>query len=337
MGALCRGRLPSRTPTTLGRMTSRAGRASRHAGARCEMYARVPGNVPDGGQLVSASSNWARPKSRNRNEIPPASARRTLTGVNARGGHDHPLVRVRKPFQDLSRRLDRLGVAQLARSHRLAQGLTAHVTRRRCRRALSPSRSRRREAALVPQTDRRLGLALGAMGRLALPRDDLESDVQPVVLVAGQPHRSRTPAPNGAAAVAVQDQFPARKRLCATDTTFGGLAAAVSKSFHTADSVVTVAPDPPRFPMNERESRLRVRLLRGAVTQRPRDATRHAAAPTPWPSAGLACRAARSAAGRPDALLRLLGLIAFAILIVVSLAVGTELPRAEERDAYATT
>ena len=127
---------------------------------------------------------------------------------------DPPLVRMRKPFEDLCGRLDRLGIAQLARPHRVAQGLAADVLVGDVDMPRVGAETVGAQAALVPQAGRRLGLALRAMGRLALAGDDLERDVEPVVLVAREPHGARAAAAQRAQRpVAVEDQFLARERL----------------------------------------------------------------------------------------------------------------------------
>ena len=53
------------------------------------------------------------------------------------------------------------------------------------------------QAALVPQARGRLGLALGAMRRLALARDDLERHVEPVRSSRASQTEPEPPLPSG--------------------------------------------------------------------------------------------------------------------------------------------
>jgi hypothetical protein len=60
----------------------------------------------------------------------------------------------------------------------------------------------------VTQPGGGLGLPLGPGCRLAFPRDDLESDVEPVLFVPGKPDRAGTSAPERAQrAVAPEDEL----------------------------------------------------------------------------------------------------------------------------------
>ena len=70
----------------------------------------------------------------------------------------------------------------------------------------------------MAQMRRGLGLALGARGRLPLARDDLERDVEPRLLVAGEPDRARA-----AAAERLQGPVAAEHELGAGER-LGGLA-----------------------------------------------------------------------------------------------------------------
>ena len=65
----------------------------------------------------------------------------------------------------------------------------------------------------MAQAGRGGGLALGARGGLALAGDDLQSDVEPRLLVAGEPDRPRAAAPERAQrAVSVEDEPVALER-----------------------------------------------------------------------------------------------------------------------------
>jgi len=72
-------------------------------------------------------------------------------------------------------------------------------------------------ACVVGELTREMGvrLALGARGGLALARDDLESDVEAVLLVAREPDRARAAAAERAqGSVALGDELARRQRNC---------------------------------------------------------------------------------------------------------------------------
>ena len=92
--------------------------------------------------------------------------------------------------EDLCRRLDRLAVTQVAGAHRLAQRAAADVLVGDVDVTGIRAEAIRAQAALVPQAGRRLGLALGAIRRLSLARNDLQGDLEPGALVACKPDRA---------------------------------------------------------------------------------------------------------------------------------------------------
>ena len=115
----------------------------------------------------------------------PDSASRTFDGLTSRCTIPGR-ARVRAP-RDLRRHLDRRLIVDLARAERLAQGaagdvLVGDVDVRRvaCERE-DPL------AARVPERGCGACLALCPVAGLALPRDDLQRDVEAAALVARQP------------------------------------------------------------------------------------------------------------------------------------------------------
>ena len=99
---------------------------------------------------------------------------------------------MREPRTDLRTCLHCLGVLQLAGSQRLAEGpagdvLVGDVDMPRVAREGVGA-----QAARVAQAGRRRSLALRAGGRLPLPRDDLQRDVQPRLLVPREPDGPRS-------------------------------------------------------------------------------------------------------------------------------------------------
>ena len=141
-------------------------------------------------------------------------ARREAVAVldeHVRGLHvamDDPVAMgMREPLEDLSRELDGGRVVELARADQLAQRAAADVLVGDVHVAVVRAEVVRAHAALVAQARRGLHLACRACRALALPRDDLQRDVEPGLLVAGEPDRA------GAAAterperpVAVEDE-----------------------------------------------------------------------------------------------------------------------------------
>ena len=140
-----RGAAPPAPPRASRRRPRRrcAAVASPPASRSGAMYASVPGTSPTA-VSVSASSNWARPKSSRRTET-----LRRLLDEHVRRLHvavdDPEAVRVREAIEDLRCRLDGLAVAELARSGAARGACGRGRTRRRCRRGRCRRRSRRRE------------------------------------------------------------------------------------------------------------------------------------------------------------------------------------------------
>ena len=190
------------TPTAQTSLRSLASLPSRRSGA---MYASVPGTSPTA-VSVSASSNWARPKSRTR-----AERRLAVLDEHVRGLHvamDDPVaMRVGETLEDLRRELHRGRVVELARADQLAQRAAADVLVRDVHVAVVRAEVVRTHAALVAQARRRLHLACRACRALALPRDDLQRDVEPGLLVAGEPDRAgAAPTDRPERPIAVEDE-----------------------------------------------------------------------------------------------------------------------------------
>jgi len=108
---------------------------------------------------------------------------------------DPARVRVRETFQHLRGCLDRSRVVQLAGPERLAQRLSGHVLVGDVDVARVALEAVRAQAALVPKPRCGQGLPFGPCGSLALARDDLQRDVEPVSLVSGEPDRAGAAAP----------------------------------------------------------------------------------------------------------------------------------------------
>ena len=93
-----------------------------------------------------------------------------------------------KRLGDLCRRLDRFPVVELARAHRLAQRAARDVLVRDVDMRLVAGQREDPLAVLVPKRGCRARLALGPVAGLSLASDDLQCDIEPALLVAGEPH-----------------------------------------------------------------------------------------------------------------------------------------------------
>ena len=100
---------------------------------------------------------------------------------------------MRERIEDLSRDLDSVAIGERSGTNRLAERSSGHVLVCDVDVARVVADVVRAHAAVVPQPACRDGLPLGAGGRLALPRDDLQRDVEAVPLVEREPHRARAP------------------------------------------------------------------------------------------------------------------------------------------------
>jgi hypothetical protein len=99
--------------------------------------------------------------------------------------NDPARVRVRECLEDLGARFDRSAVIELAAPERLAKGPPRDVLLGDVDVLGIPAEPVRALTGGVAQASGGLRLPLGAGCRLALPRDDFESDVEPVLLVSG--------------------------------------------------------------------------------------------------------------------------------------------------------
>src|SRR5438105_1960330 len=108
--------------------------------------------------------------------------------------NDPTLVRVGQGAEDLSGGLDRRGIVDLSAPQRLAKSASRNVLVGDVHVARVPAEPIGALAGRMAQPGRRLRLPLGAGGRLALARDDLQSDVEPVALVTSKPDGAGTAA-----------------------------------------------------------------------------------------------------------------------------------------------
>ena len=145
---------------------------------------------------------------------------------------------------DLCAGLDRGGVLQLAG----AKSLTERLARDELVRDVHVSRVAGEcigaQAARMPQACGGGGLALGPRGGLSLAGHDLQGDVEPVLLVPGEPDRPRAAGPERAQrAVAVEDEPGAveGKRSVGHGSELVGRRKGVSSLTEARD---TVSPDP---------------------------------------------------------------------------------------------
>ena len=178
------------TPTA---QTSAASVASSPASRSGAMYASVPGTSPCA-VSVSASAMRASPKSSSRTDTSSPSASSTFDGFTSRW-RIPARARARAPRR--SARSPRSRRGRPARPPASPRGTCAlGRTRRRCRRVADRARTRRRGgSAGWRSARRRVRLPLGARRRLALAGDDLQRDVEPVLLVPGQPDGAGAAAP----------------------------------------------------------------------------------------------------------------------------------------------
>ena len=214
----------------------------------------MPGHVADRGQrlrLVELGETEVEEAHRDALVVREQDVRRLDVAVD-----DPAAVRVREPVEDLRRRLDRLAVAQLAGAHRVSKRPPADVLVGDVDVAGVGAEAVGAEAALVPQARCRLGLALRAVCGLALSRDDLQRDVETRLFVACEPDRAgASAAERPQRAVAVEDELPARERMCSSRHGFSWFGRRGTESFRasTAEPTVTVAPFHPVEAMSERE------------------------------------------------------------------------------------
>ena len=121
---------------------------------------------------------------------------------------DSRAVRMGEGIEELGGDLDRLLVGELPSPEHLAESPARHVLVGDVDVARVVSDVVGAHAPLVPQPLRGERLALGAGGSLPLAGDDLERDVEPRLLVAGEPDRAVSSAAEGAdRAVAPEDEL----------------------------------------------------------------------------------------------------------------------------------
>ena len=199
------------TPTA---QTSAASVASSPASRSGAMYASVPGTSPCA-VSVSASAMRASPKSSSRTETRVAVGEQDVRRLDV-AVEDPRAMRVREPFADLGAALDRSVVVQLPGAQRLAERASGDELVGDVDVARVAREGVGAETARMPQPRRRVRLPLGAGRRLALAGDDLERDVEPVLLVAGQPDRAGAARPGGRSGSGsvwlARDEEPTRRR-----------------------------------------------------------------------------------------------------------------------------
>ena len=170
----------------------------------------MPGTSP-AAVSVSASLIRASPKSSRRTETSGPSARRTFDGFTSRWTIPCACA-CASPSRIWEAVSTAIASVDVAGADRLAQRAPGHVlvgdvdVPLVAREVVGP------DAPWMAQAGGRLGLALGARSRLALARDDLQGDVEPVRLVAREPDRARAAAPEHAQRpVAAEDEFGGRE------------------------------------------------------------------------------------------------------------------------------
>ncbi len=177
------------------------------------MYASVPGTSPTA-VSVSAPSNWARPKSSSRTEIPVAVLEQDVRRLDV-SVDDASSVCMRERVENLRRDLDRFEIRDGVRAESLANGATGDVLVGDVDVPGVVTDVVRPHAALVAQTPCRERLTLGSSGGLSLARNDLERDVEARHLVLRKPDGAVPSASEGAyGPVAVEDQLPGGKGMC---------------------------------------------------------------------------------------------------------------------------
>ena len=307
-----------------------------------EMYASVPGTSPTA-VSVSASSNCASPKSSTRIDSSSLSSTSTFDGFTSRCTIPRRCA-CASPSSTWAAISTAVAVARARRCAAPRAACCPARTRTRCRRDPRRRRSRRRGRSARGAAARRPPSRARARGALALAGDDLERDLEARPLVAGQPDRA------GAAAaerlqgpVAVEDERCGRggRRRCSTRSwplrRGRRTSSAAGSPVHSAGSGSFGG----ELPAGRRRPR-RDRLVTSHdddildfdfVDDETRELAPPASRPTPRRRA-----AVRRAAGRPrpapapasaaphglTPLLRLAALVAFAILVVVLLAVWVQ-------------
>jgi len=177
------------------------------------MYASVPGTSPCS-VSVSASGHLGEPEVEHARRDPLAVRQEDVRRLDV-AVEDPRRMSVREAVAYLRARLDRRILRQLAGTQRLAIGtagdeLVGDVDVLRVAREAVCA-----QAGGMAEMCRCRGLAFGPCRRLALARDDLERDVEPRPLVAGEPDRARAAAAERPQwPVAVEHELGADERRC---------------------------------------------------------------------------------------------------------------------------
>ncbi len=156
---------------------------------------------------------------------------------------DAARVRVREGLEHLSGRLDRSGVVELAAAERLAERASRHVLVGDVHVARIPSEPVGALTGRMAQPGSGLRLAFGTRRSLALPRDDLQRDVEAVALVPGQPDGARAAAAKRPQrAVAAQHELALDQGWRCIGHRLSRVGGGTGKSFTTAEAALALPP-----------------------------------------------------------------------------------------------
>ena len=224
-------------------------------------------------------------------------------------------------FEHLRGRFDGALVAELVRAQRLPQRVARDVLVRDVQVLVVGLEPVRAQAVRVAQRRRRLGLALGPRRGAALPRDDLQRELLTAELVADEPDRPGAAAAERAQGpIAVQDEtvrgdgFDGARQRCSPLAPLLKIPAPTGRS----DTVTRL-----RALMSERDDIEFDFFEEPDTRETPEERPRRGPRPPVRPPTGL------------TPLLRLIGLISFAILIVLLLVLWVNGCRENKRkDAY---
>jgi hypothetical protein len=151
-----------------------------------------PGDVADGGQRVCLVE-LCKPEVEHPDGDVVGVLDQHVRGLDVAVDDSAPM-RVREPIEHLGGDLDRPRVVDLLRAQNLAQRPAPHVLVGDVDMARVAAEVVGADAAFVAEPGRCLHLARRARCPLSLTWNDLERDLEPRLLVPGEPDRSRAPA-----------------------------------------------------------------------------------------------------------------------------------------------